>query len=269
MGDVNDMQCDGNRVCDTPQVIQISDGLWVRQAIDNMGWIDLGDQLAVVDTLEEAHLKEVVFQSLAETTGDKPVGYVLNTHCHVDHVALNPAFEKRWGAAIISQKNGQVPTGGVRKIQGTERHLEMIHLPGCHTPEDCVVWVPEDKTLFTGDLFGWGLVPYNGNLREGQSELIRKTYQRLISFDAETVIPGHGPICTNAELERWLEYFDWLCATLVEDYRKHMTLKDALHTTPPPEDMRHWWRFVAWKHEDSVKKVFKAVRKSWVSSTRF
>jgi len=264
MGDVNDMECDGNNICDQATVIPLSTGVWVRQAVDNMGWIDLGDTLAVVDTLEEPHLKEEIFAEIAKTSHDQPVQFVLNTHCHVDHVALNNAFEKRWQSTIISQKNGGVPKDGMRKLEGKKRHVEMIHLPGCHTPEDCVIWIPEDKVLFTGDLFGWGLVPYNGNLRQGQADLVRQTYNTLIDLGAETVIPGHGPICTNHELQRWLNYFNWLCEQLKDMYSHHMTLADALKLVPPPEDMHHWWRFVAWKHEDSVKKIFKAVRKGWV-----
>lgn len=264
MGDVNDMQCDGNRVCDQALILPISSSVWVRQAIDNMGWIDLGGELAVVDTLEEPHLRDDVFAAIDRTTGGRPVKWVLNTHCHVDHIALNKAFKKRWNAQIISHKNGEVPTHGVRQIGDGSRPVEMIHLPGCHTPEDCVVWDAQSKTLFAGDLFGWGLVPYNGNLRPGQGQLIQETYEALISYQAETVVPGHGPICSNRELERWLVYFNELCAEVKQVFRSHMSLSDTLAAIPPPDDMLDWWRFAAWKHADSVKKVFKAVRKGWL-----
>lgn len=264
MGDVNDMQCDGNQVCDQARIIPISSSVWVRQAIDNMGWVNLGGDLAVIDTLEEAHLRDEVFAAIEQSTGGCPVRWVLNTHCHVDHIALNKAFKKRWNAQIISHKNGEVPTHGIRRIGDTTQALQMIHLPGCHTPEDCVIWIPQSKTLFTGDLFGWGLVPYNGNLRPGQGELIRDTYSTLISYEAKTVVPGHGPICSNQELERWLAYFNQLCVTVKSVFHRHISLKETLAEIPPPEDMLSWWRFAAWKHGDSVKKVLKAVRKGWL-----
>ena len=264
MGDVNDRQCDGNHICDQAEIIPVSTSVWVRQAIDNMGWMDLGGDLAVVDTLEEPGLRDEVFADIEQTTGGGAVKWVLNTHCHVDHVALNQAFKTRWGAQIISHKNGEVPTHGVRRIGEGPQSIEMIHMPGCHTPEDCVVWVPGAKTLFTGDLFGWGLVPYNGNLRPGQGELIQDTYERLIRYQAETVVPGHGPVCSNKELERWLAYFNQLRADVKRVYRSHRRLTDILADIPPPGDMLDWWRFAAWKHEDSVKKIVKAVRKGWL-----
>jgi glyoxylase-like metal-dependent hydrolase (beta-lactamase superfamily II) len=124
--------------------------------------------------------------------------------------------------------------------------------------------VPGASTLFAGDLFGWGLVPYNGNLRQGQAGLIRQTYGQLIGFGAKTVVPGHGPLCTTAELQRWLGYFDWLCARLKQVYAPGLALQDALELVPAPGDMAGWWRFRAWKHADSVKKVLKAVARGWV-----
>ncbi|MDT8391092.1 MAG: MBL fold metallo-hydrolase [Lentisphaeria bacterium] len=264
MGDVNDMACDGNTVCDQAKIISVAPSLWVRQAVDNMGWVDVDGGLAVIDTLEDPHARDEVFAAIEKTTGGLPVRWVLNTHDHSDHIALNKAFKKRWNAQIISHKNGEVPTRGVRRIGAGSGAIQMVHLPGCHTPEDCVIWVPQSKTLFTGDLFGWGLVPYNGNLRPGQGDLIRDTYMALIRYNAKTVVPGHGPICSTKELTRWLAYFDQLRATVKHLFNPRMSLADVLAAIPPPDDMLHWWRFAAWKHADSVKKIVKAVRKGWL-----
>lgn len=264
MADINDINAGGNDVCDGATVIAVAPGVWVRQAIDNLGWIDLGGELMVVDTLEDPRLEDEVFAAIGSTAGGLPVGYVVNTHSHIDHVALNDAFERRANAVVVSRKNGAIPAGGQRSFEGWRQNAEVIHLPGCHTPEDCVVWLPEARVLFAGDLFGWGLIPYNGNLRQGQSERIRHTYRRLIDFQAETVVPGHGPLCSTAELRRWLDYFNWLAERLKDIRPHHLALDDVIRLVEPPADMAGWWRFAAWKHQDSVKKLFKAVRKGWV-----
>ena len=245
-------------------VLEPAPRVWVRQAIDNMGWTDLGGELLVVDTLEESDLREEVFGAIRATAGELPIPFVINTHTHGDHTALNSAFRAQFGSTIVSQRNGGIPEAGTREFKGARRTVEVIHMPGCHTPEDCVVWLPDARVLFSGDLFGWGLIPYNGNLRKGQAELIRSTFRRLIELRPGTVVPGHGPLCSVDELERWLEYFNWLCSELRDRAEDLGDLQDARAAVPPPDDMRNWWRFLDWKHEDSVKKVLKAASRGWV-----
>ena len=77
---------------------------------------------------------------------------------------------------------------------------------------------------------------------------------------AETVVPGHGPLCTTQTLERWVEYFLWLCRESVRLIAEGKSDAEIAEPLAPPEDMTSWWRFLAWKHEDSVTKVVAAVR---------
>ena len=235
---------------DTPKVVTVAEGCWVRVAVDNIAWIDLGEFAIVIDALEQAHLADEVFRAIAQTLGDKPIRYLLNTHTHYDHTALNSAFKKRFGTEIVSAATGRLGPDG-RWFEGTLRRVQMLHMPGCHTAEDCAVWVPQDRTLFVGDIFGWGLIPLSGPLTAKSLKLLEDTYGRLIAFDAATVVPGHGPLCTTAELKRQLSYYHWL----IEQARQAADAEIA-----PPADMHHWWRFLDWKHQDSAAKATAAVR---------
>ena len=243
---------------DTAKIITVADGFYVRQEVDNMGWVDLGDCVLVVDALEQAHLEEEVFEAISSTVGDKPVRYVLNTHTHYDHIALNPAFAKRCGAEIVNQSDNPVPAEG-RWFEGSRRRVRMLPMPGAHTREDCIVWAPEDNALFVGDIFGWGLVPLIIPLRDDTVALVLDIFRRLIDVDAAVVIPGHGPLCTTEELRRWVAYFDWLVKQTAEACGAGKTADEIRNLLPPPDDMTTWWRFLDWKHEDSVEKVIKAV----------
>ncbi|MHC4717078.1 MAG: hypothetical protein ACYS5V_08925, partial [Planctomycetota bacterium] len=80
-------------------------------------------------------------------------------------------------------------------------------------------------------------------------------------FGAETVVPGHGPVCTTAQLRRGVEYFQWLRSQAAEGVSAGKTEKEIIAEIAPPEDMRTWWRFLQWKHADSVPKVVQAVRR--------
>ena len=88
---------------ETPTIVTVAEGFCVRQAVDVIAWIDLGDGVLVVDALEQAHLEQEVFAAITETLGDKPVKYVLNTHPHGDHVALNAAFERRFEVVEVKR----------------------------------------------------------------------------------------------------------------------------------------------------------------------
>jgi len=239
---------------DTPVIVPASEGCFVRQAIDNMGWCDMGDYILVVDALEDAPLESEVVAAIAETVGDKPVGFVLNTHTHYDHVSLNEAFVRRFGAEIVNQRTTTIEPEG-RFFQSPGREVRMIPMPGCHTREDCVIWAPNDRVLFVGDIFGWGLIPSGSLLTAELRTLLRDTYQRLIDFDAKIVVPGHGPVCGTAELVRWVEYFDWLLETVAALTAAGKNDDEIRVSVTPPEDMLDWWRFVAWKHADALGKV--------------
>ena len=128
---------------ETPQIIKVADGFYVRQAVDNMAWIDMGDHAIVVDALEQRHLEGEVMDAIEQTFGGKPVRFVLNTHTHYDHVALNDAFHHRFGAEIINQQTCRIGPDG-RWFDG-KRRLQMLATPGCHTSEDCCVWCPQTR----------------------------------------------------------------------------------------------------------------------------
>jgi len=245
---------------DIAKIIQVAEGFHVRQAVDNMAWIDLGDGAIVVDALEQPELETEVLEAIAATLPDRKVKYVLNTHTHYDHVALNATFVRRFGAEIVDNSAGAIPPDG-RWFAGPRRKVLMLPMPSCHTEEDCVVWSPQDRVLLVGDIFGWGLIPLTRELRTETARLLVDTYNRLIAFDAAVVVPGHGPLCTTAELKRWVEYFHGLIADVGRACRKSLDDKDVLRQVVPPQDMKGWWRFLAWKHDDSAAKVLRAVRR--------
>jgi len=223
---------------ENPTIITVAEGFYVRQAVDNIAWIDMGGFGLVVDALEQPELEAEVFAAIRSTLGDLPVRYVLNTHTHYDHIALNDAFRQNFGAEIIDQQCSPSP---------------------CHC-----LWIPEDRSLFVGDIFGWGIIPLDERLCNASAKLLKDTYARLIEFDATTVIPGHGPVCTTAELCRWVEYFEWLGGQVANRCDQGQSDEQIMREITSPKDMAAWWRFELWKHENSLTKVLDAVRHGWL-----
>jgi cyclase len=61
-------------------------------AMGNAGFVDLGDRLLVFDTFFSPQAARDLRKMAEDETG-KPVSLVINSHCHVDHVLGNQAFE--------------------------------------------------------------------------------------------------------------------------------------------------------------------------------
>jgi len=250
------MMSTGHDNAETPKIVTVGEDFYVRQAIDNMAWIGMGGYTLIVDALEQRHLEEEVFAAMRSTLGETPVRYLLNTHTHYDHTALNSAFKRRFGTEIVNQQTCPIGAEG-RWFEGSRRRVLALSMPGCHTREDWIIWVPGDRVLFVGDIFGWGLIP-SSSLDRQATKLLVDTYTRLVDFGARVVVPGHGPLCTTAELKRWMQYFDWLRTSVDQARREGMTDAQIAQEIAPPEDMKTWWRFLLWKHEDSLGKVLRA-----------
>ena len=70
--------------------------------------------------------------------------------------------------------------------------------------------------------------------------------------------PGPATHVTAAqELDRWVDYFMDLVDAAKTLKSRGTPQAEIERQIPPPEDMHDWWRFLQWKHADSVKKVKK------------
>jgi glyoxylase-like metal-dependent hydrolase (beta-lactamase superfamily II) len=247
---------------ETPTLETLTDHCFVRQAIDNVGWVDLGDGAVIIDTLEQRSEADHLFECIQQSIGEKTFRYVINTHTHYDHVALNDTFAQRYDAEIINLDTTDIPAEG-KSLAGPDRTLTIYPLPGCHTETDCIIWSPDDRVLFVGDLFGWGILPLTGNPRPEAMERLLDAYDTMTSFDADVVVPGHGPLATIDTLRRFVQYLHELGGQAADAAEQGLSDAQAENQLPPPEDMRDWWRFAEWKHADTRTKLLKAARKGW------
>ncbi len=251
---------------ETPKLIQLSDGIRVRQEIDNIAWLDMGGFAIVVDALEHVEKADEVFAAIDHDLRQTPLRYLINTHTHYDHVALNDAFKERYGCEILNAETADIGPDG-KWLEGSDRRALILPMPGCHTDQDLIIWCEPDRVLFVGDIFGWGLIPLIAQLRQANTQHLVDTYQRLIDFDAEVVVAGHGPMATPADLARWLEYFHWLVGEVASAVAAGADDAQIIDEIPPPADMLNWWRFVARKHADCIVRIAKSIRRQWLGGT--
>jgi cyclase len=86
------------------------------------------------------------------------------------------------------------------------KRVRLVEVGPAHTSGDVIVHVPEDRTVFTGDILFVGGHPV---LWVGPVGNWLRACDLILSWEVETIVPGHGPITDKAgvrEMKRYLEY---------------------------------------------------------------
>ncbi|MPQ97202.1 MBL fold metallo-hydrolase [Modestobacter sp. I12A-02628] len=219
-------------------VAEVADGVHAYVQ-DPGGWcvsnagIVTGDQGAVViDTLATRSRAEAL-RAAVDRVSAGPRRVLVNTHHHGDHVFGNDVFEPT--AVVVAHENAvdelvetglaltalwpEVAWGDPRLVLPTitfddrialrigERRLELIHVGPAHTSNDVVVWLPEDRVLFAGDVLMSGCTPFS---LMGSVAGTLAAIERLARLDPVTVVCGHGPVAGPEVLEANATYLRWI-----------------------------------------------------------
>jgi glyoxylase-like metal-dependent hydrolase (beta-lactamase superfamily II) len=211
------------------RIEQLADGVFASiaeegdVAVGNAGFVDLGGETLVFDThVSLAAGREL--RAAAERVG--PARTVVLSHWHGDHVYGAGAFEatvhatartaelmrERTEARLAELKatppedfagtsfaelaRTELPSLEVRHPDETftdERafgRATAITYGGGHTLSDAVLWLPEERILFTADLVVHGH-PWIG---DGDPGAWPGILDRLAALGPETIVPGHGPV---------------------------------------------------------------------------
>lgn len=114
---------------------------------------------------------------------------------------------------------------GELELQVGDKKVVLIELGPAHTRGDAVVWVPGDKTLFTGDLLFKDAHPI---VWEGPVSNWIAALDRLMEMDIETVVPGHGPLTDRSGLREAQRYLEVLSREVRARYDAGMTVDEAV-----------------------------------------
>ena len=232
-----------------------------RNFISNAGFVVTRDGVVVVDALGSPALARELLAEIRRIT-PAPVRYVVLTHYHADHIYGLQAF-KDAGATVVAHQAGREylnsDTAALRLQASREElapavdaqtrlvpadrwidgrttlqlgGLDFVLQPAgpAHTPEDLVVWVPQLKLLFAGDLVFRGRIPFVGQADSGRWITALDT---LLAFDARIIVPGHGAASTSAraDLELTRDYLAYLRKTMGEAARNMDPFEDAYART--------------------------------------
>ena len=177
-----------------------------------------------------APLSEKILAAISEIS-DKPISYVVNTHWHGDHTGGNenignagavivahenvrkrmstPQFMKAFGREVPASPDSALPVITFTEdvsFYFNDSEIQVRHLPHAHTDGDSMVYFSDDNVLHMGDTFFNGFFPFIDQSSGGSLDGIIEAAERALSIsDADTsIIPGHGPISGQADLQTYI-----------------------------------------------------------------
>lgn len=202
------------------------------------------DDVVLVDT-KLPNSGESIMAEIRKVT-DKPVGMVINTHSHPDHVGSNAFFADNDGVQVVAQANtvarmreggGPFPPNRVdmefsnfRQIgEGADR-VELHYFGAGHTDGDAFVFFPEDRVMMAGDIYAWHMSPLidpgSGGSMLALPSTVTAAYYNVP--EAETVISGHGRAHTREEFLSWVTFNRGLVQIAEQTAQMGGTPEDAL-----------------------------------------
>lgn len=220
------------------------DGGW---GYSNAGLVVGDGSSLLVDTLFDLRLTEAMLASMSPVTKLAPISQLLNTHANGDHCYGNQLVRDAEIVASVATAHemAEVPPAmmaalnnapgevgdlfrrffgdfqfdGIELVPPTRtfsgrldldvggRHVELIEVGPAHTKGDTIAYVPDVKTVYTGDILFIGGAPI---VWAGPLENWIAACDLIASLDVETVVPGHGPVTDKAGVAQVRDYLTFV-----------------------------------------------------------
>jgi cyclase len=215
----------------------------VMQDGGNVAFLPTSEGVLVVDDKFTQDAPQIMAK--IKSVSDRPVKYVLNTHQHGDHTGGNAAMQAA-GAEILIHKNAranmlEARQPGLPQIAFADeaqvfiggKEVRTRYFGRGHTNGDAVVYFPSERVLHTGDLFVTSGAPFCDTANGGSIKEWDATIQKVLQWDFDTVIPGHGNLAKKADLVKWVQTLATIrsrvktaCAGGTADAAARLDLKD-------------------------------------------
>lgn len=194
----------------------------------NTGIVIGDDAVMVIDTQATPVMAADVIRRIREVT-DKPIKYVVLSHYHAVRVLGASAYQPEHILAsedtlsLIRERGEQdkaseigrfprlfqavesVPPGltwptmtftGRMTLWLGKLEVQLIQLGRGHTKGDTVVWLPQEKILFSGDLVEFDATPYAGDAYFSDWPT---TLDNIAALQPQQLVPGRGPALQTPE----------------------------------------------------------------------
>lgn len=237
------------------------DGGW---GLSNAGLIVGDGTSLLVDTLFDLRLTQQMLDSMAPIVKSAPIDTVVNTHANGDHCYGNQLVKNAEIISSVATQHemGEVPPAmlaalnkapgevgelfrhffGDFEFDGIEltlptrtfegrfdfevggRVVELIEVGPAHTKGDTLVFVPDAKTVFTGDILFIGGTPV---VWAGPLDNWIAACDLICASDVDHIVPGHGPLTDKAGVVAIRDYLAFVSTEATQRFDGGMDAWDA------------------------------------------
>ncbi len=229
-----------------PRVQEVGDGIFAYHQPDGTWWINntgflVGRRgVASIDACSTERRTRAYLDAIRAVTR-QPVRTLINTHHHGDHTFGNYLFDRAtivghesvrtgiqaWGEPRSAPFWTEVEWGQVQieppfltytdavTLWVDDLRCEVRHVgTAAHTTNDSIVWIPERRVLFAGDLLFNGGTPF---LVQGSVAGAISVLENIVApLGADVIVPGHGPVGGPELIGDVLGYLRFVQATARE-----------------------------------------------------
>ena len=213
----------------------------------------------VVDAKTTTDSAKEMLAAIAKLT-PKPITHVILTHSDGDHVNGLAAFptgltiiahegnKKEMDTALAAGGRGappadHLPTQVITRnsetltIDGVK--VTLLHWAPAHTSGDLIVYLPDQKIVFTGDIIS-GALTADPNIhleKSGTAAGWITTAKGIAALDADQFVPGHGNLQAKADIQARVASVEGKrakIAAMIKEGKSLADIKTALGVAPPP-----------------------------------
>jgi cyclase len=132
--------------------------------------------------------------------------------------------------------------GGELTLSVGGREVRLIEVGPAHTPGDLIVHVPDAHIVFAADVLFVDVAPV---MWAGPTAGWIAALERILELNPDVVVPGHGPVSDQSEVEVLRDYLEWVDAQAqprlaaggtVPEVARELLRSDEYHAAP-----WDWW----------------------------
>ena len=256
------------------QLVEVTEQVYLFRNIVNSSIIIGDNGVAVIDTQVNQMMARRLYNAIRTIT-DKPILYAINTHYHWDHTNGNVIFRQA-GATIVAREMtkdfmvnraprqeaflrsrgftlGDPPflpqqtfTREIELDLGNQP-LHLVHLGKAETDDATAIRVPAEDCIVSGDTVMTGSFPIFGQpvMNEGlmaNHDWIN-TIRELRNYTPKYVLPGHGPLAQDAEIDLLLQIESYFLTEVRKHVEQGLSLTELL--AEMEADLPDWIRAIA------------------------
>lgn len=247
----------------------------------NSCYIKAKDSYILIDTGANYNFAKQAYEAMQKIE-DLKVSTIIITHEHDDHWMGNSFYKDRFNSTIYAPKSinenynenskprifeildknementkvikADVVVSDEKVINISDKTIKIIPTKlTAHTKDDLIVYLPDEKVIFTGDIIMNQRVTSN---RDGSVIGTLKAIDLINSYDWNTLIAGHGTITDKKAADFTTKYFTLLKTRVLEAIEAGITA-DEISKVVTMDDFKD----IAMFDELNSRNVFDAFR---------